>query len=277
MDYEIHLKGKNEFSEVAETFNSMTNDLRRMIVELADKKKLEELNRLKSEFISNVSHELKTPLTSIKGAADNMLDGVAGQLTQKQHKYTEMILNSCNRLIPLIDNLLDISRIEAGKIELSPSYLSLTDLIDDVRKEIEILAKRKGVTTKIIAESELPTVFADEQRVKQILVNLLDNAIKYTPSRGSVTIKVKEAMEPEKSIVVRVSDTGVGIPPEHLERIFEKFQQQPFEEKDQHGVGLGLAIAKNLVELHGGHMWVESEVGKGSTFSFTLPVHERSL
>jgi signal transduction histidine kinase len=276
LDYEIELKGSDEFSEVAETFNSMTSDLRRMIIELADKKKLEELSRLKSEFISNVSHELKTPLTSIKGSADNMLDGVAGELSGKQRKYVQMILDSCNRLIPLIDNLLDISRIEAGKISLRYTQVSISKLIEEVRKEMEILAKKKDISLTCVFESGLPFVSADEQRVRQILINLLDNAVKFTPAQGTIEVQARTVASPDQEVVINITDTGVGIQRDHLERIFDKFQQQSFIEQSRQGVGLGLAIVKNLVELQGGRIWVESKVSVGSTFSFTLPVRKRS-
>ncbi len=273
LDYDIELKGKDEFREVADSFNLMTSDLKTMIVELADKRKLEELNRLRSEFVANVSHELRTPLNSIKGAVHNMLRGLGGQLSGGQTKYAAMIQRNCNRLILLIEDLLDLSRIEAGRIELRLAPLTLSELIEDAVASMRSMAHARKVSLHSHVSPDLPKVRADGDRVKQIVSNLVDNAIKFTPKGGSVTIEVSEVAPPNRAVVVSVSDTGIGISEDSLERIFEKFEQLPTStDGPAEGTGLGLSIAKNLVEMHGGRIWVESEVGKGSTFRFTLPL-----
>ena len=188
LEYKFELKGKDEFTEVTNMFNQMTERLRNIIIELADKRKLEELNRLKSEFISNISHELRTPLTYIKGSADNLLDVVPGKLNEKQKKHIRMILDSCSQIIPMIDNLLDMSRLESGKIILQCESLNLKVVVDDVILRLKVFADTKNINIENKITQNTPCVFADHERLSEILFNLLHNAVKFTPEKGSITI-----------------------------------------------------------------------------------------
>jgi signal transduction histidine kinase len=217
---------------------------------------LKELDRMKSYFVSNVSHELRTPLTAIEGLTDNMLDGLTGQLNEKQAR--------------LIDDLLDLSVIEAGRVELKPENFSLLSLMREVSDSLRPVAEEKSIKLALAPANGNPAAWADRDKVTQVLTNLIGNAIKFTPSGGEVTVSVER--KNEAWLQASVADTGRGISSEEADRIFDEFYQirRPGEHKTR-GVGLGLAISKRLVEMHGGKIWVESEVGKGSTFSFIVP------
>ena len=230
--------------------------------------KLRVLDELKSQFLSNVSHELRTPLASIKGYADNLLDGVVGKLDERQRKYMERISQNCERLVRMINDLLNLSRIEAGRIEFIPTDVSLSPLISEVVFEFASIAEKKEVSLTSNCPSNV-TLFADEDKLREIIINLLDNAIKYTPSRGEVSVYVEDK---GKCVDISVEDTGVGIPPESLNEIFDRFQRvQRKEGESSKGIGIGLAIVKSLVELHNGGISVQSELEKGSRFTVTLP------
>jgi signal transduction histidine kinase len=231
---------------------------------------LKELDRMKSYFVSNVSHELRTPLTAIEGLTDNMLDGLTGQLNEKQARYINGIKESTDRLARLIDDLLDLSVIEAGRVELKPESFSLLSLMREVSDSLRPVAEEKSIKLALAPANGNPTAWADRDKVTQVLTNLIGNAIKFTPSGGEVTVSVER--KNEAWLQASVADTGRGISSEEADRVFDEFYQirQPGEHKTR-GVGLGLAISKRLVEMHGGRIWVESEVGKGSTFSFIVP------
>jgi signal transduction histidine kinase len=233
--------------------------------------KLTELDRLKSDFISNVSHELRTPLTAIKGAVDLVLREVAGPLTDKQMHYLTRVKSNTQRLASLINDLLDLSKIESGRIEVNSSRISLGGLVHEVLETLRPVAVEKVITLDASILEPSILVWADRDKVNQVLMNLIDNAIKFTPARGTVAVSV-EKNDSEK-VRVSVSDSGPGIPPQEKEKIFDKFYQitQVGETKPR-GTGLGLAICKALVELHGGQIWVETAENCGSTFCFTLPV-----
>jgi signal transduction histidine kinase len=233
--------------------------------------KLTELDRLKSDFISNVSHELRTPLTAIKGAVDLVLREVAGPLTDKQMHYLTRVKSNTQRLASLINDLLDLSKIESGRIEVNSSRISLGGLVHEVMETLRPVAVEKVITLDASILEPSILVWADRDKVNQVLMNLIDNAIKFTPARGTVAVSV-EKNDSEK-VRVSVSDSGPGIPPQEKEKIFDKFYQitQVGETKPR-GTGLGLAICKALVELHGGQIWVETAENCGSTFCFTLPV-----
>jgi len=247
-----------------------------MAKDITEKKRYEyrlrELDRLKSDFVSNVSHELRTPLTAIKGSADNMLDGITGPLNEKQTRYIARMKSNADRLTRLINDLLDLSRIEAGKIDLKPGRLALVGLAREVVENIRPVALEKLISLEV-ASADGVTAWADRDKTTQVLLNLVGNAVKFTPQNGKVTVAVKK--NGSQWVEVSVADNGPGIVPEEARSIFDRFYQiaQAGKQKAK-GTGLGLAISKALVEMHGGKIWVESEVGKGSTFSFTLPAEQ---
>lgn len=266
--------GVSERRRVEQALDLMNHTLERRIqdrtsVLQANVEQLQELNRLKSAFVGVVSHELRTPLTAMKAFAENLLDGVAGELNAKQHDYISRIQRNAERLTRMINELMDLSKIEAGKVELRAQELSLAELFADVLDVFRPLAQRKGVALDVTSDERLPHVQADRDKLYEVLANLLENAVKFTPARGRVEITTKVLND--RYLEVEVSDTGCGIPQEHLARIFDKFYQVQSISSNHGGAGLGLAIAKGLVELHGGTMAVESAPGQGSQFSFTLP------
>ncbi len=232
--------------------------------------RLKELDKMKSDFVSSVSHELGTPLTAIKGSVDNMLDGVIGELNEKQIAYLTRIKSNADRLARLINDLLDLSRIEAGKIDLRPTNLFLVTLIKEVAESLRPVAAEKLISLDIASRDPAVMAWADRDKVTQVLMNLIGNALKFTPPHGKVTIAV--GRNGDQWVRVSVADTGPGIPTEEINKIFDKFYQiaQSGRQKTK-GTGLGLTICKDLVEMQGGKIWVESESGKGSTFAFTLP------
>jgi PAS domain S-box-containing protein len=229
-------------------------------------KQLEELDQLKSLSISVASHELRSPLTAIKGYVDNLFEGVAGEMPEKVFYYLTRIAYNTDRVIRLVNLLLDISRIEAGHMQLELNAVSVSELITDVVKDFECIARRKEINIRASPVMDVP-VRADRHRVEQVLHNLLDNALKFTPPRGQVV--VQSHLTGNEQVTITVADTGCGIPLGHEEKVFLKFHRAP--SPVQEGAGLGLAVSKSLVELHGGHIWVEREPGGGSKFSFTLP------
>ena len=235
-------------------------------------RRLKELDKLKSDFVSNVSHELRTPLTAIKGSVDNMLDGLTGDLNEKQSRYLVRIKSNTDRLARLINDLLDLSKIEAG-IKLKPTNLDLATIAREVIESLRPLAAEKLITITIESPESALDAWADPDRIAEILMNLLGNAIKFTPNDGTVSLSLQR--NGTEWVEVSVADTGPGIPSEEANRIFDKFYQVT-QAKNQKavGTGLGLTITKALVEMHGGRIWLESEVGKGSIFSFTLPAEQ---
>jgi signal transduction histidine kinase len=233
--------------------------------------RLQELDRLKSDFVSNVSHELRTPLTAIKGAVDLVLREVPGPLTEKQAHYLARVRSNTQHLAGLINDLLDLSKIESGKIEVQWSRVSLGGLMQEMVETLRPVAVEKVIALEAAIIEPVILVWADRDKVNQILMNLIGNAIKFTPEQGTITISA--STNGNGSIQVSVSDTGPGIPLEEQEKIFAKFYQiSKVGETKPRGTGLGLAICKALVELHGGRIWVESEISRGSNFHFTLPI-----
>ncbi|HJR75799.1 MAG TPA: PAS domain-containing sensor histidine kinase [Nitrospiraceae bacterium] len=229
-------------------------------------KRLEELDHLKSLSISVASHEVRSPLTAIKGYIDNLLEGVAGQLPDQVTHYLTRIGYNTDRVIRLTNMLLDLSRIEAGEMPLDLDDVSIAQVVTDVLRDFESAAKSKAITIQAVDLVDVP-VRADRHRLEQVLHNLMHNALKFTPKSGDVV--VQSTMTDDQQVTITVTDTGCGIPPAHQEKVFQKFHRAP--SPVQEGMGLGLAITKSLVELHGGKIWVESQPGRGSKFSFTLP------
>jgi len=239
----------------------------RRLEEAADK--LREMDRLKSQFIANMSHELRTPLNAIIGFSSVMLKEIDGPLSDMQREDLEAINKSGKHLLSLITDILDISQIWAGKMELALGEVDLPKMIADAIAIAAPLIGDKPIKLTQTLDPDLPVIRADEKRARQILVNLLTNAIKYT-ERGQVTVS---ASHDDGRVVISVSDTGIGIPPEHQETIFEEFSRvDSSSTRKVDGLGLGLSISRRLVGLHGGQIWVKSEPGAGSTFYFTLPV-----
>jgi len=231
---------------------------------------LKEMDRLKSMFLSHVSHELKTPLTSIKGFVDNMMDGLTGEIAGKQREYLDRVRVNADRLTRMITNLLDLSRIESGTHHLDRVRLHLFDLAEEVVEQLRPIAAAKPMTLEIVCPDPTLQVSADRDKLIQVITNLVDNAIKFTPKGGKITVAVARK-DPER-VSITVTDTGDGIPPEDLAKLFEPFYQASrLAGTHAKGLGLGLSIVKTLVELHGGAISVKSEVGKGSEFCILLP------
>jgi signal transduction histidine kinase len=245
----------------------------RLFREIEEKsKQIEAANRHKSEFLANMSHELRTPLNAIIGFSEVLGERMFGELNEKQAEYTEDILSSGRHLLSLINEILDLSKVEAGRMELELATFDLPLAIDNARTFVRERATKHGINLDVTVDERLGDFVGDERKIKQILLNLLSNAVKFTPEGGRIGIKARQA---DGSIEISVSDTGVGISPEDQAKIFEEFRQVGGDyAHKREGTGLGLTLAKKFVELHEGKIWVESEVGKGSTFRFTLP--ERS-
>jgi signal transduction histidine kinase len=232
--------------------------------------KLRELDRLKSDFVANVSHELRTPLTAIKGAVDLILREVAGPLSEKQTHYLTRIRSNSQHLAGLINDLLDLSKIEEGKIELQAARVSPAGLVREVVETLKPIAAEKPIELEVTILEPSTLVWADREKITQVLTNLIGNAIKFTPPQGKVVVSSER--NDTNWVRVAVSDTGPGISANERERIFDKFYQVALNGGQKpKGTGLGLAISKTLVELHGGKIWVQSEPSRGSTFYFTLP------
>jgi GAF domain-containing protein len=244
----------------------------RLFREIEDKgRQLEAANRHKSEFLANVSHELRTPLNAIIGFSEVLGERLFGELNEKQAEYTEDILSSGRHLLSLINDILDLSKIEAGRMDLEVTTFYLPDAIENALLLVRERASRHGIKLDRIIDDHLGDFIGDERKVKQVLVNLLSNAVKFTPEGGK--IQVRAGLD-DGSLKISVSDTGVGIAPEDHEAIFEEFRQvgSNYAQKRE-GTGLGLSLTRKFVEMHGGKIWVESELGKGSTFTFTLPIN----
>jgi signal transduction histidine kinase len=237
-------------------------------------RKLQTLDRLKSEFVSNASHELRTPLTAIRMSVDNLLDGVVGEAGPKLQRYLTTVRNNTDRLARLVTDLLDLSRIEAGRVELRRTPVPVQPIIQEVAENLLPMAAGKGLSLVAVPADAAPLlVFADRDKLQQILINLIENATKFTPTGGCITVSARDAGK--QFVEIAVEDTGEGIPADELEAVFDKFHQvrRAGQGKPQ-GTGLGLTIAKSLIELHGGRIWVESEVGRGTRFVLTLPTEE---
>ena len=237
----------------------------------AKSKQLEVASQHKSEFLANMSHELRTPLNAIIGFSEVLQERLFGELNEKQAEYTDDILTSGRHLLSLINDILDLSKIEAGRMELEVTTFYLPDAIENALLLIRERASRHGIKLDRAVDDRLGDYTGDERKIKQILVNLLTNAVKFTPEGGRIKV---EAGLGDSAVIVSVADTGIGIAKEDQEAIFEEFRQvgSNYAQKRE-GTGLGLALTKRFVELHGGNIWVESEVGKGSTFTFTLPIN----
>jgi signal transduction histidine kinase len=242
----------------------------RLFQEIEDKsRQLEAASQHKSEFLANMSHELRTPLNAIIGFSEVLADRMFGELNEKQDEYLKDIHASGQHLLSLINDILDLSKIEAGRMELELTNFDLPTTLDNALTLVRERAGRHGVALRVTVDERVGQVRADERKIRQVVLNLLSNAIKFTPDGGRIDVR---AVPTDGAVEVSVTDPGVGIALEDQEAIFEEFRQVGTAAKKVEGTGLGLALSRKFIELHGGRIWVESEVGKGSTFRFTLPM-----
>jgi signal transduction histidine kinase/CheY-like chemotaxis protein len=260
----VDVPNRDELGALAANLNRMNDELGGLY------RKLEAASRAKSDFLANMSHELRTPLNAIIGFSEVLLEQMFGPLNDKQAEYLGDIVTSGRHLLLLINDTLDLSKIEAGKMELELATFALPAVLEDGVTMVRERAARHGIECSIDVGADLDAVEADERKVKQVVFNLLSNAVKFTPDGGRVEVRARRVGERAQ---VAVADTGVGIDPADQDRIFQEFQQAGQEE----GSGLGLALARSIVTLHGGRLWVESEPGSGSTFTFTLPVRQTAV
>lgn len=271
------LESKNsELKELNENLEKRILE-RTMQIEKVNKE-LERSNKLKSHFIASMSHELRTPLNSIIGFSDILLSGAFGGLNEKQTRYVTNVLNSGKHLLQLINSILDLARIEAGKMHIEYNQFIVASIVDEVINIIQPMTHKKDISLNLENNVDKLVITADEVMFKQILYNLLTNAIKFTNNNGKVSVSLKMAEDLGEKEVLRVSviDTGIGIKSEDRERIFGQFEQAEGAKSKEHGgLGLGLALTKSLVEMHGGKIYLESEIGRGSEFSFVIPVKKK--
>lgn len=261
-DQPLEVKSRDEIGQLATSFNQMCQ-------------RLKEVDQLKADFLSNVSHTLRTPLASMTESTSLLLEGVTGPMSDNQRRLFQIINQECRTLLRLIGDLLDLSKMEAGMMTLHRQPERIEEVIEEAVREVEPLAMSKRQTLQISFEEELPTVPLDRHRLRQALLNLLNNAVKFTPDEGTITISARMASpssSSSSSLLISVSDTGEGIPEEDLEEVFDKFyQSRSHPDSNKKGTGLGLPIARHIMEAHGGKIWAESRPGQGSTFHLSLP------
>lgn len=242
------------------------------LVQFTDVSRFHEIEKIKSDFVSIVSHEFRTPLTTIIVGVDMLREGMLGDLTPRGKEILEAIGSDCERLTRLIDNLMELSRIESGSIYVEPESADAAVLVHDAVRPLKIQAERQGVELVVDLPPEIPLVTADYNKATWVLTNIIGNALRYTPEGGNITIKVRQY---RNRVFFSVSDTGCGIPKEDQEKIFRKYIQVRKPGQAVGGAGLGLTIAKDIVMAHGGEIWVESEEGVGTTFTFTFPIYRK--
>jgi signal transduction histidine kinase len=259
----VEVPNRDELGSLAANVNRMNDELGRLYREL------ETASRHKSEFLANMSHELRTPLNAVIGFSDVLSEQIFGELNAKQLEYIDDIRSSGRHLLALINDILDLSKVEAGKMQLELSEFSLQQAIESGMTMVRERAARQGVELTSDVGLDDNVIEGDERKIKQVLFNLLSNAVKFTPAGGEVAVKARVDSE---NVAISVRDSGVGIAKKDQERIFEAFQQaESGPDRAQEGTGLGLGLARRFVELHGGTITVESELGKGSTFTVRLP------
>src|SRR5262245_11040769 len=232
-------------------------------------RELEAASRHKSEFLANMSHELRTPLNAVIGFSEVLSERIFGELNEKQEEYLKDIHASGHHLLSLINDILDLSRIEAGRMELDVADFDLPTAIDNALTLVRERATRRSIALRTTVDERLGQIQGDGRKIRQVLLNLLSNAIKFTQEGGWIEVR---ATPVNGFLEVAVSDTGVGIAPEDHEAVFEEFRQVGTADKKVEGTGLGLALSRKFIELHGGKIWVNSQIGAGSTFTFTIPM-----
>jgi signal transduction histidine kinase len=255
-----------------ETTRARTVDLALSYASL-DKARKEQLI-IKDQLISHVSHELRTPLNSVHQFLTILLDGVAGEMGGEQKDYLQIALKNVNQLNKMIDDLLEGTRIDSGKLQLMPEPMRVQVVLDDLVQTLNSLFSREEISLTTEIDPHLPAIHADPDRVRQVLLNLLDNAVKFTPEGGAVKVKAEVYRRDPAFVCVSVSDTGPGIRPEVQDKLFQRLSQiEDFHRESRRGLGLGLYICREIISRHGGEIWVTSQPGAGSTFSFTLPIY----
>lgn len=284
--YARHLTSQIHIAAIQDAYNELSEKNRRLAESLD---KLKELDKLKSNFLATVSHELRTPLTSIMGYSEMLYEGLAGELAQEQRDYLQIVMDKSDQLLQIITKVLDVSRIEAGKVQLLCERLSVPQLLQDVQAAMQAQAQRKSITLNCSAMDSLPMIWVDRTKIQQVLLHLVHNAIKFTPRGGNVSLVAEESQIGKSqqtdnteninlglkasAVLIRVEDSGIGIPELSREKIFEAFYQVDNSPTREHGgTGLGLAIVKNFVEAHGGRVWVKSVERVGTTIFVLLPI-----
>jgi signal transduction histidine kinase len=259
----VDVPNRDELGALARNINHMNDELGRVYEEL------ESASRHKSEFLANMSHELRTPLNAIIGFSEVLHEEMAGRLNTTQHQYVEDVLEAGQHLLSLINDILDLAKVEAGRMELTVADVSIVEILESGITMHEARARRNDVTLLLRIDPDVGDVRGDERKIRQIVFNLLSNAVKFTPSGGRVDVSARQH---DGMVEVAIADTGIGISAVDQERIFEEFQQaaEPGAGSSE-GTGLGLTLSKRFVELHGGRLWVQSELGAGTTFRFTIP------
>ena len=260
----IQFQGTGELSQMADTFNDMAGTIERNIEELKG------VDELRKELIGNVSHDLRTPISSIQGYAETLLLKNDTLTSDERTGHLNTIVKSSQRLKDLVDDLFELSKLEAGQVNLQLEPMSLGELVHDVVGKFRLMASEKGININTVLAQDLPIVEVDAQKIDRVLQNLIHNAIKFCAQGDQVNIQLN-ALAPEK-VEVRISDTGVGIPQEDLPRIFDRYFKSE-RSGVSGGTGLGLAIVKRIVELHGSEIDVKSQVNQGTTFRFDLPIY----
>jgi signal transduction histidine kinase len=261
------IANRDELGALGANVDRMNDELRRLYTEL------EAASRHKSEFLASMSHELRTPLNAIMGFSQVLREEMFGPLNPRQAEYLDDILASGTHLLSLINDVLDLSKVEAGQVELEVQPFSVREALERGVVMVREGAFDHGVEVALAAGQDVGVIEGDERRIKQVIFNLLSNAVKFTPPGGVVDVS---AARVNGEVRISVADTGPGIAPEDHQRIFEEFQQAEAGVEQREGTGLGLALSKRLVELHGGRIWLDSDLGRGSTFVFTLPVRTAS-
>jgi signal transduction histidine kinase len=259
----VNVPNRDELGALAANINAMNDQLGRVYDELAT------ASRHKSEFLANMSHELRTPLNAIIGFSEVLREEMAGPLNETQQQYVEDVLEAGQHLLSLINDILDLAKVEAGRMELALAEVSILETLESGLTMHQARAASNEITLTLRIERDVGVVRADERKIRQVVFNLLSNALKFTPSGGRVDVS---ASRHDGVVEIAVADTGMGISPADQERIFEEFQQaHAAGAGSAEGTGLGLTLSKRFVELHGGRLWVQSELGEGTTFRFTLP------
>jgi signal transduction histidine kinase len=273
----INVPNRDEFGALADRMNQMSRELRTLYAKQQEaarelqslNERLQQASNAKSEFLANMSHELRTPMNAILGFVEMLLDDIYGEVPPELREPLVDIQVNGKHLLNLINDVLDLSKIEAGRMELAPAEYSVQDIVDTLKASLHSLAREKGLEFVAAAQEDIPLACGDGKRITQCLTNLAGNALKFT-KQGRVEVWVERQGD---NLLYRVSDTGIGIPQNELENIFGEFQQVDTAiTREFSGTGLGLNITKKFVEMHGGRIWVESELGKGSTFFFSIPL-----
>ena len=258
----VTIANRDELGALAAHLNHMSDELGRLY------RQLEAVNRHKSEFMANMSHELRTPLNAILGLSEVLEERMFGELNDKQAEYVHDIHISGQHLLALINDILDLSKVEAGRMQLELTSFDLAEALGGALTLLRERASRHGIALTLDVAPGLDEIVADERKVRQVVLNLLSKAVKFTPDAGRVVVRARRVAA---AVEIAVADSGIGIAPQDLDAVFEEFRQVGDSARKQEGTGLGLPLAKRFVELHGGRMWVESELGAGSTFKFSLP------